>query len=93
MLRFLICTNSARVRNWPSLIQEIQVRIPTIIWASWKVWPWVAVVNFIWVPVGWRVLVTSLVGLGLEHLFQGLIDEGEAMYDEILGLNERNAIV
>ncbi|KIW28709.1 uncharacterized protein PV07_08347 [Cladophialophora immunda] len=61
---FLICTNSARLQNWSSLVEEIQLRISGIIWASWKVWPWVAVVNFIWVPVEWRVLLASLVGFG-----------------------------
>ncbi|EXJ67207.1 uncharacterized protein A1O5_09854 [Cladophialophora psammophila CBS 110553] len=61
---FLICTNSARLQSWPLLVQEIHLRIFGIIWASWKVWPWVALVNFIWVPVEWRVLVASLVGFG-----------------------------
>ncbi|KIW88879.1 uncharacterized protein Z519_10363 [Cladophialophora bantiana CBS 173.52] len=61
---FLICTNSARLQSWSSLVQEIHLRIFGVIWASWTVWPWVSLVNFIWVPVEWRVLVASLVGFG-----------------------------
>ncbi|EXJ59762.1 hypothetical protein A1O7_03909 [Cladophialophora yegresii CBS 114405] len=63
-LTFLICTNGARIESWSSLAGMIQARIFGIIWASWKLWPWVALVNFIWVPLQWRVLVGSLVGFG-----------------------------
>ncbi|KAH0835127.1 hypothetical protein AYO21_09695 [Fonsecaea monophora] len=61
-LTFLICTNISQLQSWHSLLEEVQTRIFSIIWASWKVWPWVALINFIWVPVQWRVTVTSLVG-------------------------------
>ena len=61
---FLICTNGARIQSWGLLLEQVQTRIFGIIWASWKLWPWVALVNFIWVPVQWRVLVASLVGFG-----------------------------
>ena len=61
---FLLCTNGARIQSWGLLFEEIQARIFGIIWASWKLWPWVALINFIWVPVQWRVLVASLVGFG-----------------------------
>ncbi|ETI29392.1 hypothetical protein G647_01845 [Cladophialophora carrionii CBS 160.54] len=61
---FLVCTNGARIESWSALAGEIYGRIFGIIWASWKLWPWVALVNFIWVPVQWRVLVGSLVGFG-----------------------------
>jgi hypothetical protein len=61
---FLICTNGARIQSWSLLVEEIRARIFGIVWASWTLWPWVALVNFIWVPVQWRVLVASLVGFG-----------------------------
>jgi protein Mpv17 len=61
---FLVCTNGARIESWTDLLELIQSRIFLIIWASWKLWPWVALVNFIWVPVQWRVLVGALVGFG-----------------------------
>jgi len=61
---FLICTNGARIESWGLLFVLIESRIFGIIWASWKLWPWVALANFIWVPVQWRVLVGSLVGFG-----------------------------
>jgi protein Mpv17 len=61
---FLICTNSSRIRHMEQLLSIVRTRIFGIIWASWKLWPWVALVNFIWVPVQWRVLVASLVGFG-----------------------------
>ncbi|OCT47540.1 putative peroxisomal membrane protein 2, pxmp2 [Cladophialophora carrionii] len=63
-LTFLVCTNGARIESWSVLAGEIYARIFGLIWASWKLWPWVALVNFIWVPVQWRVLVGSLVGFG-----------------------------
>ena len=50
---FLICTNGARIQSWQALFDLIQARIFVVIWASWKLWPWVALVNFIWVPVQW----------------------------------------
>ncbi|OAP58803.1 hypothetical protein AYL99_06100 [Fonsecaea erecta] len=76
-ITFLICTNGTRLGNWSSLIGEIQSRILAIVWASWKVWPWVAVVNFIWVPVEWRVLVASLVGFGW-NIFLSIWSMGES---------------
>ncbi|KIW69548.1 hypothetical protein PV04_05420 [Phialophora macrospora] len=61
---FLVCTNGAKIQSWSLLVEAIQERIFGLIWASWTLWPWVALVNFIWVPVQWRVLVASLVGFG-----------------------------
>lgn len=61
---FLLCTNGARIQSWSLLHEAIRARIFGFIWASWRLWPWVALINFIWVPVQWRVLVSSLVGFG-----------------------------
>lgn len=61
---FLICCYGARVGNSYLLMQEIQRRSWSLFAASWKIWPWVAMVNFIWIPMSWRVLVASFVGFG-----------------------------
>jgi hypothetical protein len=61
---FLVCTRGRRLASFVLLLREIQTSIPGIIWASWKIWPVVALVNFIWVPVDWRVVVASVVGFG-----------------------------
>ena len=58
---FLVCTNAARLQNAGLIAQEIQTRILGILFASWKIWPLVALVNFVWVPVEWRVVVASFV--------------------------------
>jgi hypothetical protein len=61
---FIACTNALRIRSLSGVAQVVRKRIWTIIFAAWKIWPWVSICNFIWVPVESRVLVTSLVGFG-----------------------------
>lgn len=61
---FLIVTKWPRCESTLLLLAEIRTNIWTLVKASWTVWPWVALVNFIFIPVSWRVLVGSLVGFG-----------------------------
>ncbi|EXJ87772.1 hypothetical protein A1O1_04699 [Capronia coronata CBS 617.96] len=63
-LTFLVCTRGARLGGLAPLREEIRTQILGIVWASWKIWPWVALINFIWIPVEWRVVVASVVGFG-----------------------------
>ncbi|OQE21033.1 hypothetical protein PENSTE_c012G08513 [Penicillium steckii] len=61
---FITCTTGARVQSIGLLFHEIETRILGILKAGWKIWPVVAFVSFLWVPLQWRVIVTSLVGFG-----------------------------
>ncbi|KAL4986021.1 hypothetical protein BDW68DRAFT_189206 [Aspergillus falconensis] len=59
---FIICTTAARVSSVNMLGMELDERIWPLLLDAWKIWPAAALVNFLWVPVGWRVLVSSCVG-------------------------------
>ncbi|KAH8673339.1 hypothetical protein BX600DRAFT_455077 [Xylariales sp. PMI_506] len=59
---FLIITNVARVPHLSDLLGVIQQKLWVLLLAGWHLWPLVAVCNFLWVPVRWRVIVSSCVG-------------------------------
>ncbi|KAF2018184.1 putative peroxisomal membrane protein 2, pxmp2 [Aaosphaeria arxii CBS 175.79] len=61
---FLSCMN---IGNWydpPLVIHDIQQKVFSITKAGWKIWPMVALTNFIFVPTDMRVIVASCVGFG-----------------------------
>ncbi|KAL4812952.1 hypothetical protein BDW67DRAFT_178310 [Aspergillus spinulosporus] len=59
---FIISTTAARVSSLNTLGMELDKRIWPLILDAWKIWPTAALANFLWVPVDWRVLVSSCVG-------------------------------
>ncbi|KAL4772336.1 hypothetical protein BDW60DRAFT_216696 [Aspergillus nidulans var. acristatus] len=59
---FIICTTAARVSSLNTLGVELDKRIWPLVLDAWKIWPAAALANFLWVPVDWRVLVSSCVG-------------------------------
>jgi protein Mpv17 len=61
---FLIITNIARLHSLFLVGQVIRSKIFELVRAGWHLWPLVAMCNFLWVPVRWRVLVSSCVGFG-----------------------------
>ena len=61
---FLLCTNVNRVDGAAALVQVILGRITRVVTAGWRLWPAVALVNFLWVPMRWRVLFLNIVGFG-----------------------------
>ncbi|KAL1873431.1 hypothetical protein VTK73DRAFT_976 [Phialemonium thermophilum] len=61
---FLLCTHVLRSPNTFSVMQVVRKEIWQILLAAWKVWPAVALCNFLWVPVEFRVTVASCVGFG-----------------------------
>ncbi|KAL2108272.1 hypothetical protein VUR80DRAFT_4006 [Thermomyces stellatus] len=61
---FLICTNAVRLKSVSLVFKAVREKIWPIIRAAWKLWPWVSICNFLWVPVERRVLVASCVGFG-----------------------------
>ncbi|KFA60281.1 hypothetical protein S40285_07383 [Stachybotrys chlorohalonatus IBT 40285] len=61
---FLICTNAARVSSPAELVAIIRARIFPLIRAGWHIWPLIALLNFMFVPVRSRVLVAVIVGFG-----------------------------
>ncbi|SPO07387.1 related to glomerulosclerosis protein Mpv17 [Cephalotrichum gorgonifer] len=61
---FLICTNALRLRSASLVLQVVREKIWIVIRAAWKLWPWVSICNFLWVPAEQRVLVASCVGFG-----------------------------
>lgn len=60
----LACTNAVRLQDPVLVFHVVRENIFRIIKAAWKIWPWVSICNFIWVPVEQRVLMASLVGFG-----------------------------
>lgn len=69
---FLICTNTLRVPSPAVLIQIWKEKTWFIIKAAWHVWPLVAICNFAFVPVDYRVLVAACVGFAW-NIFLSLI--------------------
>ena len=61
---FLTFTNIARVPHPSLVLPVIRSRILSLVLAGWHIWPLVALVNFLWVPVRSRVLVTVFFGFG-----------------------------
>lgn len=61
---FLICTNVNRVDGATALVDVILGRMTRVVMAGWRLWPTVALVNFLWVPMRWRVLFLNIVGFG-----------------------------
>lgn len=59
---FIICTTAARVSSLNTLGVELDRRIWPLVLDAWKIWPAASLANFLWVPVDWRVLVSSCVG-------------------------------
>lgn len=59
---FLIITNIARVEHFVDVFEVIHEKLFRLVRAGWNLWPIVAVCNFLWVPVRWRVIVSSCVG-------------------------------
>ncbi|KAJ9612197.1 hypothetical protein H2200_003794 [Cladophialophora chaetospira] len=43
--------------------REVERNVIPLMINSWKVWPFVAMINFTFVPVGRRIIVASIVGL------------------------------
>lgn len=60
----MVCTNIARERSLAGLLAVIRERVPPIIMAAWKIWPAVCFINFRYVPVRWRPVVSATVGFG-----------------------------
>ncbi|PLB49921.1 hypothetical protein P170DRAFT_354961 [Aspergillus steynii IBT 23096] len=61
---FITCTTGARLQSTSLIAREIEMKIVGILKAGWRIWPPVALINFLWVPWQWRVVVTSVVGFG-----------------------------
>ncbi|KAH6689767.1 hypothetical protein F5X68DRAFT_230375 [Plectosphaerella plurivora] len=61
---FLFITNVARQPSLSDVLTVIHAKLFGLVLAGWHIWPAVAIVNFLWVPVRWRVLVGSVVGFG-----------------------------
>lgn len=61
---FIVCTSATRLRSSQLILREIDARIWSILKAGWKIWPAMALINFIWIPWQWRVVVNSVVGFG-----------------------------
>lgn len=61
---FLIITNIARQPTFGDVLVIIRQKLFGLVRAGWHIWPAVAIINFIWVPVRWRVLISSFVGFG-----------------------------
>ncbi|KAJ5362102.1 hypothetical protein N7541_002946 [Penicillium brevicompactum] len=61
---FIVCTTGPRLQSGQLILREINNRIWGILRAGWKIWPAMALINFIWVPWQWRVVVNSVVGFG-----------------------------
>ncbi|KAF6807439.1 integral membrane mpv17 pmp22 [Colletotrichum sojae] len=59
---FLIITSALRTGNASLVYQIWSERIFDLIKAAWKLWPLVALCNFMFVPVGYRALVGMTVG-------------------------------
>lgn len=59
---FLTWTNIFRVEHLSDIAVIWKAKIFTIIYASWAIWPWVMVLNFVLVPVEKRQLVSVCVG-------------------------------
>ncbi|KAJ9157343.1 hypothetical protein NKR23_g411 [Pleurostoma richardsiae] len=61
---FLTVMNTAQVQSSAELLAVVRARVFRIIRAAWNLWPAVAIINFLWVPVEKRVLVGACVGFG-----------------------------
>ncbi|CAG7924866.1 unnamed protein product [Penicillium olsonii] len=61
---FIVCTSATRFQSGQLILREVDARIWSIVKAGWKIWPAMALINFIWVPWQWRVVVNSIVGFG-----------------------------
>ncbi|KAK6077929.1 Mpv17/PMP22 family protein [Seiridium cupressi] len=72
---FLIITNIARVPHLVDVFQVVEEKLWRLVRAGWNIWPIVAMCNFLWVPVRWRVLVSSCVGF-LWNIFLSLVSMG-----------------
>ncbi|KAK9235046.1 hypothetical protein V1525DRAFT_19685 [Lipomyces kononenkoae] len=67
-----------RYQQWESatlLLRDIQSSVWTIVRASWKLWPWVALVNFLFVPPSSRVVLVSIIGFGW-NIFLSFLSSG-----------------
>lgn len=62
IITFLVITNVARVAHFVDIFAVIREKLWKLVRAGWHLWPLVAVCNFLWVPVRWRVIVSSCVG-------------------------------
>ncbi|KAI1074375.1 Mpv17/PMP22 family protein [Whalleya microplaca] len=61
---FLFITNVARVPHLVLILEVWKQKIWGLLKAGWTIWPAVAVINYLWVPVRSRVLVGACVGFG-----------------------------
>lgn len=61
---FLIITNAARLRSVPLVMEAIQQKAFKLVKAGWTIWPAVAICQFLWVPVRWRMIVAGCIGFG-----------------------------
>lgn len=59
---FLAWTNLFRVEHLSEIPEIWRAKIFTIMYASWAIWPWVMMLNFVLVPVEKRQLVSVCVG-------------------------------
>ncbi|ETS85288.1 hypothetical protein PFICI_03313 [Pestalotiopsis fici W106-1] len=74
---FLIITNVARVPHFADVFIVVETKLWRLLRAGWNLWPIVAMCNFLWVPVRWRVIVSSCVGF-LWNIFLSLVSMGPA---------------
>ena len=61
---FLVIMNIEQFNNPQLLADIIQQRLFPILTAAWRIWPIVALTNFVFVPVESRVLLISCVAFG-----------------------------
>lgn len=61
---FLIIMNVEYLSKSDALLSIIEERIGPILQAGWKIWPIVALTNFVFVPVEQRVLLISCMSFG-----------------------------
>ena len=60
----MVCTNIARQRSLAGLLAVVREKVPRIVFAAWRLWPAVSLLNFLYVPVSWRPVVGATVGFG-----------------------------
>ena len=59
---FLIWTNWFRAETFSEIASIWRAKIFTILYTGWAIWPWVMILNFAFVPVEKRQLVSVCVG-------------------------------
>lgn len=62
-IAFVAAMAAFKGRSAKVVQREVERNVIPLMINSWKVWPFVAIINFTFVPVGRRIIVASVVGL------------------------------